>query len=261
MIPPTRCNYRAKWIEFTRRLGSCVTLDELAPTLVDAVAETLGAAGAVLYLAHAGDGGLRAAAAVGTGCPAPMLADDDHAPFAPLLAGRAPVVLENGSAAAWCRVTEARVFIEGSAIVPLRWRDEPIGALVIGEPSGGPYTREDLELMEAIGEHAAGLIVTVQMSERRTRAREFEVFHRFASFVVHDLKNSIAALSTLSENARKRLDDHEFQRDALDTVAQTVTCMKSLLGRLREAPHGGTVEGSSPDGAGAPRSVRQPVGG
>jgi GAF domain-containing protein len=239
MIPPIRCDYRAKWMEFTRRLGSCVTLDELAPALVGAAAETLGAAGAVLYLSNAGAGPLRAVAAVGTGCPAPAVADDDHAPFAPLLAGRAPVVLENGSAAAWCRVTAARVFTEGSAIVPLRWRDEPIGALVVGEPVGAPYTRDDLGLMEAIGEHAAGLIVTVQTSESRIRAREFEVVHRFASFVVHDLKNSIAALSTLSESALKKIDDREFQRDALSTVAQTVTRMQSLLGRLREAPHGG----------------------
>src|SRR5262247_650391 len=239
MIAPNRCDYRAKWMEFTRRLGSCATLDELAFRLIDAAVEMLGATGAVLYLSHGADGGLRAAAAVGTGCPAPILADDDHAPFAPLLAGRVPVVLENGSAAAWCWVTDARVFTEGSAIVPLRWHDEPIGALVVGEPVGAPYTRDDLGLMEAIGEHAAGLIVTVQMSERRTRAREFEAFHRLASSVVHDLKSSIAALSTLSESAFKKIDDRELQRDALSTVAQTVTRMQSLLGRLREAPHGG----------------------
>src|SRR5215831_21128154 len=91
MIPPTRCDYRAKWMEFTRHLGSCVTLDELAPKLVDAATETLGAAGAVLYLSNAGAGGLRAVAAVGTGRPVPAVADDDDAPFAPLLAGRTPV--------------------------------------------------------------------------------------------------------------------------------------------------------------------------
>jgi len=260
MISPSGCDYRAKWMEFTRRLGSCGTLDELAPKLVEAVVETLGATGAVLYLSNSSDGGLRAAAAVGTGCPAPTLADDDHAPFAPLLAGRAPLVLENGSAAAWCRLTEARVFTEGSAIVPLHWHDGPVGALVVGEPSRDPYTGDDLALMEAIGEHAAGLIVTVQLSENRTRAREFEVFHRFASFVVHDLKSSIAALSTLTENALKRFDDRDFRRDALTTVARTVNRMTSLLGRLREAPHG-TLEGSSPEGSGATVSVRLPFGG
>src|SRR5262249_12327970 len=243
MIAPNRCDYRAKWIEFTRRLGSCATLDELAPRLVGAVVETLSATGAVLYLSHGAEGGLHAAAAVGTGDPAPILADDDHAPFAPLLTGRVPVVLENGSAAAWCWVTQARVFSEGSAIVPLRWRDEAAGALGIGEPIGSPYTRDDLGLMEAIGEHAAGLLVTVQMSESRTRAREFEAFRRLTSSVVHDLKSSIAALSTVSESALKPLDDRDFRRDALDTVAQTVARMKSLLGRLHEAPLGDPFEG------------------
>ena len=126
---------------------------------------------------------------------------------------------------------------EGSAIVPLRWREELIGVLVIGgERSGDRYTSDDLELMEAVGEQAAGVIVTARLSESRARSREFEAFHRFTSFVVHDLKNSITALSMLSENALKNFDDREFQRAALNTVAQTVDRMKSLLGRLREAP-------------------------
>ena len=238
MIFPSRRDPRAKWLECTSRLESCVTLDELAPKLVDAVGQVLGATGAVLYLADPGDGGLRAAAAVGTGCPAPTLADDDHAPFVPLLRGHAPVVLENGSAAAWCWLTEARVFTEGSAIVPLRWRDEPIGALVLGEPVGNPYSPDDLELMAAIGEEAAGLLVAAQLS----------AFHRFTSFVVHDLKSSIATLSTLSENALKRFDDRDVQRDALNTVAQTVNRMKSMLGHLQ-------------DGAGTTVSRHLPFGG
>ena len=225
MIASSRDDLRATWIERTSRLRSCPTLAELAHELVDTAGAVLGATGAVLYLADP-DGALHAVAAVGTGCPAPTLADDDHAPFAPLLVGRTPVVLENGSAAAWCWVTEARVFTEGSAIVPLRWRDEPIGALVLGEPAGAPYSPDQIELMEPVGEDAAGLIVAVQRSESRTRAREFEVLHRFTSFVVHELKGSIAALSTLSETT--------LQRDALHTVAQTMNRMKSILGRLQE---------------------------
>src|SRR5262249_5285193 len=168
----------------------------------------LGATGAVLYLADP-DGGLHAVVAVGSGCPAPTLADDDHAPFAPLLLGRRPVILENGSGAAWCRVTAARVFTEGSAVVPMRWRDEPIGARVLGEPAGAPYSSDQIELMETVGEDAAGLIVEVQRAESRTRAREFEVFHRFTSFVVHELKASIVALSALSDATLKSFDDRD----------------------------------------------------
>src|SRR6202008_1448126 len=73
-------------------------------------------------------------------------------------------------------------------------------------------------------------------SERLPRSRDFEAFHRLTSFVIHDLKNSISALSMLSENALKNFDDPEFQRDALRTVAKTVDRMKALLGRLSGPP-------------------------
>jgi signal transduction histidine kinase len=157
------------------------------------------------------------------------------------------VVLENGSAAAWCWLTEARVFTEGSAIVPLRWRDEPIGALVLGEPVGNPYSPDDLELMAAIGQRPPASS-SPPSSRRAALARELEAFHRFTSFVVHDLKSSIATLSTLSENALKRFDDRDVQRDALNTVAQTVNRMKSMLGHLQ-------------DGAGTTVSRHLPFGG
>jgi putative PEP-CTERM system histidine kinase len=258
-ISQTRYDYRAQWVGFTRRLGSCVTLDELGPTLVDAVVETVGATGAALYLSDAGEGGLRAAAAVGTGYPAPTLAGD-HTLIAWLLARRTPLVLENGSTAAWHASTGSRAFAEGSAIVPLRWREELVGVLVIGgERSGDRYTSDDLELMEAVGEQAAGVIVTARLSESRARSREFEAFHGFTSFVVHDLKNSITALSMLSENALKNFDDREFQRDAFNTVAQTVDRMKSLLGRLREAPAPARLRRESVDLAALAREAASPV--
>ena len=134
--------------------------------------EALGATGAVLYLSDPGDGGLRAAAAIGTGCPAPTLADDDHPPFAPA-PGRA------GAGRARERLGRGLVRPHGGARVhrgvgdraAARWLDEPVGALVIGEPA------------------------------------------------------------------------RELSRDALETVTQTVNRMKSLLRRLREAPHGGSPIG------------------
>ena len=231
MVIRSKYDYRAQWVSFARRLSSCVTLDELAPKLVDAVMDAVGATGVILYLSD--PDGLRAAAAVGSEYPAPALADDDHALIGSISGRRSPLVLENG----WRGSTGARAFAEGSVIVPLRWRDEPIGALVIGGGRGGArYTGDDLELMEAVGEQAAGVIITARLSESRARSREFEAFHRFTAFVAHDLKNSITALSMLSETALKNFEDREFQRDALTTIAKTVNRMQALLGRLRETP-------------------------
>ena len=184
----------------------------------------------------AGEGGFRAATAVGTRRPAPTLAEG-HPLIVTLAARRTPLVLENGAAAAWFEPPVAQAFPEASVIVPLRWHDELTGFLLIGpEQTGVPYTIEDLEFMETIGEQAAGVIDTARLSEGLAQSREFEAFHRLTSFVIHDLKNSISALSMLSENALKHFDDPEFQRDALTTVARTVDRMKALLGRLSAAP-------------------------
>jgi len=233
----TRSDYRARWLGFTRRLGTAVTLDELAPKLVDAVVETVGATGALLYLGDAGKGGLHPVAAAGTGYPAPTFADETHSLAASLRARRSPLVLENGSTAAWRGSTEVRAVAEGSVILPLRWGGELVGLLAIGsERSGESYTSDDLELMETVGGQAAAAIATAQLSESRARSRELGALHRLTSLVGHDLKNSITALSMLSENALKNFEDREFQRVVLNTIAQTVDRMKSLLGRLREAP-------------------------
>lgn len=232
----SKYDYREQWVNFTKRLGSLVTLEELAPQILDTVVETVGATAGILYLKDFGEGRHHATTAVGVRRPARTLAED-HPLIASLGTRRAPLVLENGSAAAGLEPPEARGFSEASVIAPLRWRDELTGFLLIGpERSGARYTREDLEFMATVGEQAAGVIVTARLSENLAQSREFEAFHRLTSFVIHDLKNSISALSMLSENALKNFDDPDFQRDALKTVARTVDRMKALLGRLSESP-------------------------
>jgi putative PEP-CTERM system histidine kinase len=79
------------------------------------------------------------------------------------------------------------------------------------------------------------------------QSREFEAFHRLTSFVIHDLKNSISALSLLSDNALRHFNDPEFQRDAVKTVARTTDRMKALLARLASAPEAGGLRRESVD--------------
>ena len=66
-------------------------------------------------------------------------------------------MLENGWAGALLESPTAAAFPEGSVLVPLRWRDELAGFLLIGgEQTGVPYTSEDLEFMETVAEQAVG---------------------------------------------------------------------------------------------------------
>ena len=232
----SKYDYREQWVAFTKRLGSLVTVDELTPQLLGAVVETVGATAGVLYLMDDRDRRLHAASAIGVGRPQEPLADD-HPLVASLAKHDRPGVLENGGAEGWLEAPAARAFREGSVVVPLRWRSELTGLLLVGpERTGAAYTTEDFEFLETVGQQAAGVILGARLSEKLAQSREFEAFHRLTSFVVHDLKNSISALSMLSQNALRHFDDPEFQQDALKTLARTVDRMTALMGRLSSAP-------------------------
>ena len=232
----TKYDYREQWINFTKRLGSLVTLDELAPELLAAVVETVGTKAGVLYLQDETDNRYRAAYAAGTGCSRDPFAPD-HPLVGLLTTTRKPLSVDGSEVSLWMAPEFARVFTEGSTIVPLRWNEKLTGFLVIGpERTGVSYTMEDLEFMETVTEQAAGAIVTARLSERLVQSHEFEAFHRLTSFVIHDLKNSISALSMLSDNALRNFADPEFQRDTIKTVSKTADRMKALLARLSSAP-------------------------
>ncbi len=201
--------------------------------------DAVGAGRGLLFLADARPGPLRLAAA--RGIPEPAAALDLPPDVRGVLTSeRAAVPLQpRQSRSPILSVLPALKLPPGepAVLVPLVWRDELVGLIVIGpERTGGTYSAEDLELLTTFGEQAAGAVVTVQLSERMAFAREFEAFHRFASFVIHDLKNSISALSLLTQNAPEHFDDPEFRRDATRTLTKTVARMKALLTRLSAGP-------------------------
>ncbi len=231
-------DYREQWTNFTRRLGPLVSEADIARAVLEAVTDAAGAARGVLYLVDSHDGQYHLAGAV----------EADRAPVAlraqhPLVRrfettlGAAVVGPAEMQAPAGDARALATQFAEGSAAVALRWRETITGVLLIGpERTGAQYRAEDLEFLSTVADQAAGAVVSARLSERLAQAREFEAFHRLTSFVVHDLKNSITALSLLSENALANFDDPEFQRDALRTLSRTVEQMQGLLARLSRAP-------------------------
>jgi len=214
-------------------------VEECAPQVVQAITEAMGATEGVLYLCAA-DGRYRCAAAVGFTDPLETIEAD-----APLLARfrkerRALIV---GSEPVPGPSPTAQLVAKFALLVPLLWRDTLVGLLCLGaERTGHAYLYEDLEFLATVGEQAGGVLAMAQLSEKVSQAREFEAFHRLTSFVIHDIKNSVASLSLLSRNALKNFDDPEFQRDAIRTISQVVTRMKGLLGKLATPSHGDGLE-------------------
>jgi len=237
----SKYDYRQQWMTFTRRLGSLVTIEELAPQLIAAVADAVGTARAALYLPDGNDASFHHVASVEiTRVLVPLPAE------APLLRrvreATGPVVLATADVGDLLPAPLPAIFPSMVVAIPLFWRDALIGLMLIGpERTGRPYVVEDTDFLATMGQHSAGLLVAARFSEALAQSREFEAFHRLSSFVIHDLKNSISALSLLSDNALANFDDPEFQRDALRTLARTVDRQKALLARLAAAPAASTL--------------------
>jgi putative PEP-CTERM system histidine kinase len=232
----SKYDYREQWSAFTRRMASLVTVDEIGPQLLETLTEVVGSVRAVLYLGDDGAGAPYVAeAAIGMPAPAGGVAAD-----APLVArlrtARDPIVLDGGAEAVPPGGL-AGAFGEGSVAVPLVWRGRLTGFMFVGpERTGMPYGPEDLLFMATIGEQAAGSIATARMSETLARTREFDAFSRLTSYVIHDVKNSVSALSLLARNALTHFDDPEFQRDSIRTLSRTAERMMDLLAKLGSPP-------------------------
>jgi hypothetical protein len=223
----SKYDYRQQWIAFTNRVSSVITAGEIARQLIDAVAEASGAVTAAIYLTDTGDARHRLHANVGPHDFPLMIERNDTLP-AWLKSTSFPTLLPDD-------VIESLGMPPATAAtaVALRWRQALIGFIVMGpDCTGKEYMIEDFEFLATVAELASASIMTARLSESMTQARELETFDRVTATVLHDIKNSVAALSLLSRNAARNFDDPEFRRDTIMTLERTVDRMRRLIGKL-----------------------------
>ncbi len=125
-----------------------------------------------------------------------------------------------------------------SLVLPIHAGGEPEGLLFLGEAIDEKehYDAEDIELMKAMGGQVGLCVRSFRLSDELTTAREMEALGRLSTFVLHDLKNQVYALSLLTDNARRHIADPEFQADMLETLGNTVANMRILISQLSHLP-------------------------
>jgi putative PEP-CTERM system histidine kinase len=212
------------WLHFTRRLRLPLGADEIARELIDYAVQASGAASAAVYLADEGaDGTYRLNARVG------------RARFT-------RTVEPAGGLPAWLRLASSPAFLPARLLpfvvlptlpaalaVPIRWRMTVLGMLVL---AGADLGDDDLELLATLADQAAASIQASRLAEEAAQPRRVPALDRVTSTAIHDIKNSVSALSMLVNNAAIQLSDPEFQRDAVATLARTVERMRRLLASL-----------------------------
>ncbi len=135
---------------------------------------------------------------------------------------------------------ELRAVAGGGLIVPLFHGEELYGFLLVSrvEPLGD-LTFEDRDLLKTVGRHLAVHLWQADMDRSLAESRQFETFNRFAAFVMHDLKNSIAQLRLVVQNAERHKRNPQFVDDAMAAIAHTVDRMGRLLTQLSQGAASG----------------------
>jgi putative PEP-CTERM system histidine kinase len=122
----------------------------------------------------------------------------------------------------------------GWLIVPLFGLESLLGFIILANPMlVRPLNWEDRDLLKMAARQVASNLAVLMSSEALAEARQFEVFNRLSSYMVHDLKNIAAELEMVAKNATRHKANPEFLEDAFDTVNTASSDINRLLDQLR----------------------------
>jgi putative PEP-CTERM system histidine kinase len=127
-------------------------------------------------------------------------------------------------------------------VAPLLVGNHLIGFLLLQSPPE-PFTItfEDLDLLKTVGRNVGVQLAQRRADEQLAESRQFDAYNRFAAFVMHDLKNSVAQLQLLVANAAKHRHNPVFVEDAIDTIRNTSERMTRLIEQLQGRDMQGTA--------------------
>jgi putative PEP-CTERM system histidine kinase len=224
-----RYDYRIEWLKFIELISDPSQAEELQVRIIRALAEFVDSPAGVLWSLSRGIGYHPTAV---WQLPAPRgakLSPDD-----PFIAG-----FRDGS---WIQehspdaTDKAWSFASENAWlgVPLSYRREVVGFVLLNR-ANHPVTLdwEAFDLLRAAGRQAASYLA----EERSTKVlRDSELLNEYSrrfAFVVHDIKNLASQLSLVVSNAKRYIDNPNFQRDMLQTIEDAVARMNHLLSELK----------------------------
>lgn len=231
---PGLYNYRREWRHYARLMTSSSTVDDLLSNTISSLCQTMMAKKGLIYAWVGGgktaDYGLESEE-FDAGLPDRIMELYKDSPMIVM-----PVLRRHLHSA------EGRTDDKGIRDGIPRWIRAVSFLTIGGEVRGfialGPkdfgriWAEEDLEFLSTITDQAALALENLLMEERYLESKQLESFNRFASFVIHDLKNTVGMLSLTAENARDNIHDREFQEDAIDTVERSVQKMRRLIDSL-----------------------------
>jgi putative PEP-CTERM system histidine kinase len=224
-----RYDYRIEWLKFIDLVSAPREAEELQVRIIRALAEFVDSPGGMLWSLGPGTGYSPTARWKLRADNGAKVAVDD-----PFVAGfrDGGWIQEHSFGAAG----EAWPFASPRAwlAVPLAHRHEIVGFVVLDRgrhPVGLDW--EAFDLLRAAGRQAASYLAEERSTKGLRDAELLTEYSKRFAFVVHDIKNLASQLGLVVSNARRYIDDPDFQRDMLQTVEDSVARMNNLLSQLK----------------------------
>lgn len=240
----TKYDYRAEWLQFSKRLASCSSTGDVLNAVLTAYRESFGLRGALLFLSAEDKDALSLAAAQEMDCPVKTVRLSRELRDYFIVKNR--VLNPSGPESAPFREEASFACFAAAgarAAVPLVANGAVHGLLLFGEQiTREEFAYEDYDLMKTLARQATPAIINFRLSEELAEARELAAVSKISAFVIHDLKNHAQTLSLLLENAGAHMEDPDFQKDMLSTIGNTVGKMNSLIQRLKTVPERGMLD-------------------
>ncbi|MGA1792266.1 MAG: XrtA/PEP-CTERM system histidine kinase PrsK [bacterium] len=225
-------DYRNEWLKFAEGLSLKLDMADIVTTIVNMLKDSVGVSKASLWLREGNTGyfGLLDASSLAGKTrlnmhqkslevlvkkKEPLLIDSPH---------MRDFVLEN---------TKVLEKFQAALLIPLVLGKEIVGVILLGKKATGEaFLKDDIDLLKSAAAQITSAVMNSKLSQELIKAKEMEVFHRFSSFLLHDLKNLVSNLSLVVQNADEHMNNPQFQKDSIDTIKRSVKKMDKIIARL-----------------------------
>ncbi|MDB4433466.1 PEP-CTERM system histidine kinase PrsK, partial [bacterium] len=229
-----RYDYRDEWQRFVHLLSSPERGGSLAERSLHAVQSIVNSPDGAIFVREEG-GSFVCAAQVRL--PEALLEEPADSAFVRALEEHADAVAhldaESGGVSwlpEWLRASPTPWIA-----LPLRQRDALIGFIVLTRPKlSHSLNWEDEQLLRIVGRQVASYVAEERAVRALEDTRYLQELSRRLAFVAHDLRNLANELRLTIDNARKHMQNPEFQRDLLTTMEESVARMQRLLERISQ---------------------------
>ena len=237
-------DYRATWMESTRRTTSIVQAGELSSAVSKLVSESLEILSVSVWLADESQSRLTlsgSTALYGARAREMEKAGKSAAAFVRFLSEHPGCVDLQEHDFAWPReiMQRGEEFFRQHRMrwaIGLQARGEFVGVMTLNDDRVGEVTGElsfeDMVLLETLAAQLASSLLNLRLSENLRHAKEVETFQTVSTFFVHDLKNLASRLSLTMQNLPDNFDSPEFRADALRVISRSVKEIDEMCSRL-----------------------------